>query len=194
MIWYVAVIAASNLLLSALGIVCTQYPWWWVVLTLVASTVAVIALDGLTAFLVRRFPERWFSLPRCFGGHRWECRLYRRLGIRKWKEQIPELGCFTSFSKSRVERPSDGEYLARYIMECNYGVAIHGVNAAVGFLLLALCPLRPMWLFALPVALINGSLSLLPLFVLRYNLPKLQYLHERTQRKAEKTQILDDCY
>ena len=189
MIGYVAVIAASNLILSVLGILLTEYPWWQVVLTFLASTVAVIALDGLTAWLIRLLPERWFSAPRHLGGTRREIRLYRGLGIRKWKEKIPELGCFTSFSKSRVERPSDGAYLARYIMECNYGVVIHLVNAAVGFVLLALCPLRPIWLFSLPVALINGLLSLLPVLVLRYNLPKLCYLYERTRRKTDTEKI-----
>ena len=173
MSFYLIVIGAADVLLSVLGILYTDYAWWQSVLGVVLATVGVIALDGLTAWLIRLLPERWFDVSHRMGAGRREVRFYRTIGIRRWKEKIPELGCFTNFSKSRVEQPTDASYLCRYIMECHYGVVIPVCQ-----------PLRPLWLFALPVTVINAVLSLLPLFVLRYNLPKLLYLYERALRKS----------
>ena len=184
MSFYLIVIGAADVLLSVLGILYTDYAWWQSVLGVVLATVGVIALDGLTAWLIRLLPERWFDVSHRMGAGRREVRFYRTIGIRRWKEKIPELGCFTNFSKSRVEQPTDASYLCRYIMECHYGVVIHLCNALVGALIPVCQPLRPLWLFALPVTVINAVLSLLPLFVLRYNLPKLLYLYERALRKS----------
>lgn len=189
MILYVGIIVVANVVLAVLGTLVTELPWWNVTLRVVLATVGVIALDGLTAWLVRLLPERYFSVPRQFGAGRREIRFYRRIGIRTWKEKVPELGLFTKFSKSRVERPTDADYLARFILESNYGVMIHLVNAVVGFALCAVPVLYPVWLIALPVAVVNAVLSLLPMFILRYNLPKLAYLHVRSAKKAERVEI-----
>ena len=183
---YLIVIGMANAAMAVVGILCTEYAWWQVVAAVVGATVGVIALDGLTAWLIRLLPERWFSAPRQFGAARWEKQLYRCIGIRRWRNHVPELGCFTKFSKSRLERPTNADYLARYMLECNYGVVIHLVNALVGVAVLFLQPLRPLWLFAVPVTVINAVLSLLPTFILRYNLPSVCYLHRRAVKAAEK--------
>ena len=182
---YLIVIGLANAAMVAVGLLCTEYAWWQVVASVVGATVGVIALDGLVAWLIRLLPERWFAAPRSLGAKRWEMRLYRALGIRRWKERVPELGCFTKFSKSRLERPTDADYLARYILECNYGVVIHLANALVGVAVLLLQPLRPLWLFAWPVTVINAILSLLPTFILRYNLPSVSYWHRRALRASQ---------
>lgn len=189
MILYIIVILVANVALTVLGtLVVEDFHWWQVALRTVTATVGVIALDGLTAWLVRLLPERYFSAPRQFGAGKREIRFYRHIGIRAWKEKVPELGLFTKFSKSRVEKPTDADYLGRFILECNYGVIIHLVNAVVGFALCAIPFFYPVWLIALPVALINAILSLLPMFILRYNLPKLAFLHGRALKKAERAE------
>lgn len=150
-----------------------------------AATAAIIALDGALAFLIRRLPARWFSAGRkIFIASRRECRFYIALGLRRWKDKIPELGMFTGFHKNKVRRPQDNSYIARFIMECNYGMAIHFAGAVFGFcLLLARPPAYALWV-GLPVAVVNFVLNLLPLFVLRYNVPKLEALYARNRRRS----------
>ena len=179
-----ALISAANIVLAlpasslgALGVIG--------IVTL--STVAVIALDGVVAFAVRRLPERWFRQGRpAFSVSRRECRLWRALGVRVWKDRIPELGQFTNFRKNKVYEPQNNEYIARFILECNYGVVIHFLNALLGPLIIFICPLDYALGVTLPVAAVNFVLSLLPLFALRYNTPKLEALYKINARREKK--------
>lgn len=149
------------------------------------ATAAVIVLDGILAFLIRRLPGRWFSEGhKIFIASRRECRFYIALGVRWWKDKIPELGLFTGFHKNRVYHPQDNAYIARFIMECNYGMVIHLAGAVLGFFMIPPCPpAYDLWVMA-PVAAVNFVLNLLPLFVLRYNVPKLEALYARNLRRA----------
>ena len=154
-------------------------------LLVLAEVIAVILLDGLGAFLIRRLPEGYFRAGRrCFSVTRGECRLWRALGVRLWCNKIPELGGFTGFHKDRVREPRSSAYLERFLLESNYGVTIHLVNALSGFLLLAIFPAVTLPI-ALPVAIINLILSLMPFGALRYNTPKLLALYRRVQAREQ---------
>jgi hypothetical protein len=158
-----------------------------VLLAVTVSTVAVIALDGLEAFLIRRLPEKWFARgKKYFAVSRRECRLWCALGVRRWREKVPELGQFSGFRKDKVYEPQNNAYVARYLMECNYGVVIHLVNALTGFLIVFLYPLRIAPCIGIPVAVVNAILSLLPLMALRYNTPKLESLYALNERREAK--------
>ena len=150
-------------------------------LSTLLGTVSVIAWDGIVALLIRRLPlpKRWFS-PACtlfYAGKR-ERAFYRRIGINAWKHHVPELGCFTGFSKSELASPDDPAYLARFLIESNYGVAIHLANAALGFLIILL-PWCASPAVAIPIALVNMVLSLLPVAILRFNSVPLYHLYLR---------------
>ncbi len=146
------------------------------------STVSVIAVDGLTAFLIRRLPEKYFSADsQFFNVSLNERNFYKKIKIKKWKDKIPELGGFTGLHKSKVESKNDSVYLAKFLMESNYGVIIHIVNAITGFVILLL-PISV--LVTLPVALVNAVLTFLPTLVLRYNTPTLKFLYLKTKNKA----------
>ncbi len=109
--------------------------------------------------------------------------LYRKLHVNEWKDLIPELGGFTSFHKSEFTSPSDASYLARFLLESNYGVAIHLANAALGFLILLL-PWCSELAIGLPIALVNLVLSLLPVAILRFNTAPLRSLYARSLQKV----------
>ena len=151
----------------------------------VALTAAVIALDGLLAFLIRRLPERLFSYraPLLAVGAL-EGRLYRLLRLRRWGPTVvPDLGCFTDFPKRRLLRPRDADYTARYLLEAVYGIVIHAVHIPAGLLILPLFPSYAVTV-ALPVVGVNAVLSLLPLMLLRSNLPTLVRLHEANEKRG----------
>lgn len=164
----------------------------YAVLATVINTVAVILLDGLFAFLLRRLPEKWFSHKRkFFTVSRREKNFCEKLGIKKWKDKIPELGGFTGLHKNKIDAPHDNAYLTRYLREACYGFVIHVVTCFTGFLIIFICPLRYWFCFGLPVALVNAVLNVLPALVLRYNTFKLNILYTRNERrnavKAETT-------
>ena len=125
-------------------------------------------------------PEKYFDYhKKIFNASKKRIKFYESLGVKKWKDKVPELGCFTNFRKNKIASPNDPEYIRRYILEACYGVIIHYVSCPVSFVILLFdifmyTGKSNMYLtIALPVAITNAILILLPSFVLRYNLPKL---------------------
>ena len=183
---YVIIIVGSMLLIALTNALfpAQDMVWWHIVLSTLLGTVSVIAWDGLQAFLIRRLPERLFRPDgHAFSVSKRERAFYRRVCINEWKDLIPELGGFTDFHKNEFRSPNDPTYLARFLLEPNYGVVIHVCNAALGFLILLL-PWCSTPSIGLPIALVNLILSLLPVAILRFNTAPLRNLYLRTLKHA----------
>ncbi len=182
-----AIIAANLIINLFFPSIFLGYSIAYILLMPPVCTVAVIAVDGIAAFVIRRLPEKYFVIGSKFCDvSKRECDFYVRLGIRKWREKIPELGFFTGFHKNRVAEPSSNEYLERFIMEANYGAVIHLMGVPFGLLIIFLCPIAHAPFITLPVATVNAALNFMPAFVLRYNVPRLCALHRRNLRKEIK--------
>lgn len=158
-------------------------------LTSAIGTLAVFVIDGFFAFIIRRMPERLFAPEaKIFAVGKREKLFYRKIKLNKWKKHVPEWGCFTGFHKDKMKSSTDSEYLGRFLLESNYGVAGHIAGALLGFLIMLIPPLRP-FSIALPIAVINMILNLLPTMILRANTPGLRSLYNRSLRKSEKKDI-----
>ena len=151
----------------------------YIIIAVIISTIAVIVVDGVFATLVRRgLPEKWFSNSKTwFCANKTECKFYEKIGIKKWKEKVLELGVFTNFRKNKIAKPTDNDYVKRYIIEANYGIVCHLACVVFGYLIIFIYPIEYFLCFGVPVATVNAVLNLLPLFILRYNLPKLHALY-----------------
>ncbi len=185
---YVILILAANILIILGNLLFTGAWAAWLSVTgrVVTATVAVIAVDGIVALIIRRLPEKWFR-PGAGLYHvpAKERTLYRHLGIKHWKDRVPELGLFTGFHKDHLQDAKDPAYLGRFLLESNYGVVIHIAGAVFGFLILLL-PYCGGVSYALPVALVNVVLSLMPTAILRYNTPSLLRLYRRAVESSRK--------
>lgn len=157
----------------------------YVVLGVILNVVAVIAADGITAFVIRwLLPKKWFDGDKGgFAAGKKEARFLEKTGIKKWKDRIPELGMFTAFRKNKISDPKNNEYVKRYILEANYGVAIHAASMLAGFVIIFLAP-EYKWCFGVPVAIVNAVYNGLSLAILRYNLPKLHRLYKINEKTA----------
>lgn len=157
----------------------------FVVLGVILNVVAVIAADGITAFVIRwLLPEKWFGGDKVgFAAGKKEARFLEKTGIKKWKDKIPELGMFTAFRKNKISDPKNNEYVKRYILEANYGVVIHAASMFAGFVIIFLAP-KYKWCFGVPVAIVNVVYNGLSLAILRYNLPKLHRLYKINEKAA----------
>jgi hypothetical protein len=181
----VALIIAINgvFLLGSVNLSLIEIAVWCVV-----STIAVIVIDGFFAFIVRRvMPEELYSINKTHFVAKKKKRLfYEKLGVKRWKDKVLELGIFTGFSKSKVLEPKNSEYIKRFIIECNYGVGVHLADMIMGFIVVFINP-KSIWLsVGLPVAFVNLVLNYMPYVVLRYNLYKLHKLHELNLRLDSK--------
>ena len=168
--------------------------FWFILGAVLINVVAVIAVDGLFAFLIRRLPEKWFGHERrFFQVSAKEKKFYEKLKIRKWKDKVPELGQFTNFHKNKVAEPRNNVYLERYMLEAAYGEVIHLAGCFLGFVIIFFYPLKYWLCFGFPVAVINLIMNILPYFILRYNFYKMKGLYrsnERKQRRAAEKETL----
>jgi len=176
-------IALINIFLVADGF---GYAFYEIILWTVVATLAEFAVQAVLATIARRcLPKSKFEgvHPRFCAGEK-ECRCYERLGIKRWKDKVLELGCFTRFRKNRIADPNDNAYVLRYITEANYGVACHVACIAFGWACVFCAPVN-LWLtVGLPVYCVGALLNLPPLFILRYNLVKLHKLYRLNEKKA----------
>lgn len=158
--------------------------FWFILGAVLINVVAVIAVDGLFAFLIRRLPEKWFGHERrFFQVSAKEKKFYEKLKIRKWKDKVPELGQFTNFHKNKVAEPRNNAYLERYMLEAAYGEVIHLAGCFLGFVIIFFYPLKYWLCFGFPVAVINLIMNILPYFILRYNFYKMKVLYRSNERK-----------
>lgn len=161
--------------------------FWFILGAVLINVVAVIAVDGLFAFLIRRLPEKWFGHERrFFQVSAKEKKFYEKLKIRKWKDKVPELGQFTNFHKNKVAEPRNNVYLERYMLEAAYGEVIHLAGCFLGFVIIFFYPLKYWLCFGFPVAVINLIMNILPYFILRYNFYKMKVLYRSNERKQRR--------
>lgn len=169
---------------------------WVYILFTIGFTLMAVVIDGIVAFAIRKMPEKWFEKEKgIFKTSERELKFYEFLKVKKWKDYVPELGCFTGFHKNKLANPFDNKYIWRFIIESRYGVAIHFYSVPTSFLLLLLdwkmySGESNIWLtITLPVAIINAILIVLPAFILKYNLPRLQRIFDKNaQAEARKKQ------
>ena len=185
---YLSTIGIAMLVISLLNIVFQTASWYYVIIAVVWCTALQFAFDGGIAILINKMPNRWFGIdnPLCRVS-KTERELYKKLRVRLWKDKVWELGGLGGFSKKKLKEPDNPEYIEAFIIECNKGVLTHRLAYPIGFLAMLTLPNACALTIALPVALVNLFLNVLPTLALRYNTPMLILVLKRLRRKEEVT-------
>ena len=160
----------------------SEISFYYYIIATVAYILIVVLIDGIVALIIRKMPEKWFDENKpIFNLGKKEKKFYEKIGIRKWKDYVLDLGQFTHFKKNKIENPRSNEYLKRYMLEACYGIIIHFVSFPLSFLILFInYPGTTIYLtIGLPVAIVNSILIILPAFTLKYNLARLKILYKR---------------
>ena len=186
MILYLSIILIVATIIAVLNILLTTYLWWVIVLLVISATILQFVFDGMFALIVNRLPDKWFGMnKKCFQVSKSEQHFYEKLGIRKWKDRVWELGGLGGFRKNKLLKPNSPEYIEKFIVESNKGIVTHIVGCFAGFLAILILPFKFALSISLPVALTNLFLNVLPTMILRYNVPKLTVLHKRLVRNQQ---------
>ena len=181
---YLSIIGIGMAVIAAVNVALQTAAWYYAVLAVIWCTALCFALDGGIAFLINKMPDRWFGVDNPhYHVSDAEKELYKKLKVRRWKDKVWELGGLGGFSKKVLKDPNDPAYIEKFIVECNKGVLTHRLSYPAGFLtmltLTGICPFT----VALPVAVVNLFLNVLPTLALRYNTPKLKAMLQRLKRK-----------
>ena len=181
---YLSIIGGAMSVISAVNIAVGIAPWYYVIATVIWCTALQFALDGFWAIVINKMPNKWFGVDNSlYRVSEWERDLYKRLQVRRWKDKVWELGGLGGFSKKTLREPDNPAYIERFIIECNKGVLTHRLSYPVGFLAMLTLPNACAFTIALPVAIVNLFLNILPTLALRYNTPMLQAALKRLKRK-----------
>ncbi|GHU98469.1 hypothetical protein FACS1894211_02250 [Clostridia bacterium] len=189
MLLYIIVIIACASVFNALD--CLVFipppdtPVWFVSLGVWGSTVAVIALDALLAWACRAARNRMNPFSRFFAVSQKGKRVLTKLGVRRFKRFLPDLGKVVKFAKGKIAEPDNKDYIYQYMLESCSGELGHWAGILFGFLIVFLFPLKYCLYFGIPVAFVNAVLSLLPALSLRYNRYALTLLYKKLERKEQ---------
>ena len=181
---YLSVIGAAVAVISAVNAILGVVPWYYAVIATVFCTALQFAWDGLIAIIINKMPDGWFGVDNAlYRVSDRERALYKKLKVRCWKDKVWELGGLGGFSKKALREPNNPAYIEKFIVECNKGVATHRLSYPIGFLAMLTLPGVCSLTIALPVAVVNLFLNVLPTLALRYNTPMLQIMLKRLKRK-----------
>jgi len=184
MILYLSTISIAMLLISLLNILLGIASWYYVVIAVIWCVALQFAFDGLIALIINKLPDQWFGVDNpLYRVFPWEKILYKKLKVRKWKDYVWELGGLGGFSKKELKEPDNPQYIEKFIIECNKGMVTHRLSYPIGFLAMLTLPNTCSLTIALPVAIVNLFLNILPTLALRYNTPMLLSVLKRLRRK-----------
>ena len=182
--FYLTVIGIAMFIISVINIILGTATWYNIIILVVVCTALQFALDGLIAIIINKMPDKLFGAENSlYNVSEFEKTLYKRIKVRSWKDKVWELGGLGGFSKKNLASPSSPEYIEKFIIECNKGVLTHRLSYPIGFLPMLFISNMCACSIALPVAMVNLFLNILPTLVLRYNTPKLQAMLKRMNRK-----------
>ena len=177
--------------ISAVNIIAETASWYYVLIAVVWCVALQFALDGIIAIIINKLPDGLFGVENpLYRVSLCEREIYRRLGVKKWKNMVWELGWLGGFSKKELKEPKNPIYIEKFIIECNKGVLTHRLSYPIGFLAMLTLPNICFLTIALPVAVVNLFLNILPTVVLRYNTPLLISLLKRMRRVTVKNNFL----
>ena len=189
---YFTIIGIAMAVIAGVNIAFNTASWYYVIIATVWCTALQFAFDAVIALIVRLTPDSLYGVnnPRFEVSDR-EKRLYKKLNVRAWKDKVWELGGAGGFSKKNLNEPINPEYIEKFIIECNRGVVTHRLSYPIGFLAMLTMFNICTFTIALPVALVNLYLNILPTLVLRYNTPMLKSVLTRLNKKnrAEKETV-----
>lgn len=160
-------------------------PLWLNIVGVISSTVAVIAVDGIAASVCHALQKKHFHPDgKYFIVSVAERRRLEKLGIKRLKKLVPDLGGIVKFPKGKILEPGSKEYVYLYLKESCSGEAGHIAGMILGFLIMLIFP-RFWFCIGLPVAIVNLVLSFLPVLVLRYNRHSLNNIYNRLVKRDE---------
>lgn len=194
MILYLTIIFTFLLFLAGLNCILVSpilnISYGSVLFIVFTSFVFQVAVDGLIAFLAHRLPEKCIEPFRKFYVvTKKEKNFYEHLGVKHFKDYLPDLGWLCNFRKAKLEQPNNKQYIYKYMQESCYGELGHLFSLPFGYLVIFLYPLKYALYFGVPIATVNLILNLLPAISLRYNRYKLSIVYKRLNQ-IESRQLL----
>ena len=156
-------------------------------------TISVVVVPTvILVLIVGNLPQKAYNpTKKIYHVFSFETKFYEFLGVRKYKDKIPELGKqLSNFDKSKIDRPDDPKYIFLFLTENCKGSLTHVVSILWGFVsvipAIFIFPMPYILSMWLPAMLLNTTLHFISMSVLRYMRPRLLKLYNRLKEKEHK--------
>ena len=146
----------------------------------------IFLLDALIAWVIHCLPPEWFNHKnKIYTVSKKERKIYEKLGIKNWKDKVPEMGQLCNFKKDKLENLNE-DYIKKFLTETCYAEIIHYGMLLIGLFVLFIFPSNVFFSISLPLFFINAILQIPPIFIQRYNRPKLEMALMHAERLKNK--------
>lgn len=165
-------------------------------LWLLVSFACVLLPSLFVAIIIRLLPKNWFDYnKKIYHVSEQEKNFLVKLGVRKWKDKIPDLGATVKFKKNELVDSKNIEYLKKFIQETCYGEILHIFCIISALLSLLFFPRNIFLTMALPIAIIYSLINIPSILIQRYNRPRLIKQLKRLERNRivlDETKVQED--
>ena len=161
--------------------------WWDLLWTVCVSVIGMIGVNGVVATVCSKLlPDKCFNEnSRFYTTTKKEYRFYEKLGIKKWKDKTLEMGYLNGFRKNKINEPNSPEYIERYILETNKGFLTHFVSLFASVAAVFILPRKFWGPIGVPIMTTSLLLNIIPIMILRYNMPRLKVMLKYSRRHAK---------
>jgi len=162
-----------------------NFAFWQFIVIFVTALAILLVLNAICALICSKvLPNKLFNnQSKFFTPGKFEYNLYKKLGVRTWKDKTAEWGKLNGFSKNKIEEPKNPEYIKRFILECNKGYLTHLSSILLSIILFFCVPKVLVLPMALPMFVTSFLLNSIPIAILRYNVVRLKTLLLYAERK-----------
>ena len=128
----------------------------------------------IVSVLVRLLPKALYNPKnKLFAQRKSEPKLFEKLGVKKWKDSIPEAGGISGFSRNHLYDPRKPDYIKKYIIEGCIAEALHTLSICWGIIALLFIKRELVLPMGIPLVLFNFFVHIFPLLIQRYMRPRL---------------------
>lgn len=136
---------------------------------------AIVLLPSLfCAIIIRMLPQKWFVPEnKIYIVKDKERQFLLSIGIKKWKDKIPELGQTVNFKKDKLADANSATYIRKFLIETCYAETLHISCCVTALIAMFFMPDGNFWNISFPIAVIYSIYNLPSILIQRYNRPRL---------------------
>ena len=129
MVAYLVFIGICMVIITIINAILTNISIGIIIGVVVASVLIQFAIDGLFAFIATKFSKKFYDKNLVFyRPSKSTIKFYEKLGIKRWKDKVLELGKLHGFSKSKLTDTKNPEYFKRFIISSDELVCSNFIN------------------------------------------------------------------
>ena len=145
----------------------------------------ILGTDIVVVCSMRLLPKRLYNpFAKFYQTRPWQTNVCLALGVRRWKDKVPELGKLGGFRKDHLDNLNP-DYLYHFLQEAAFGEAEHWVSVLMSWTIF-LIPMPYRLTVGLPYCVLNIILNTMSAMIQRYLRPKMIAVYRRQKMKHDR--------